>query len=84
MKTETAFAPQIQPPRQLCRAEPFGDARTFAHCLLKEPNCPYARDAGTKWLCCHPQRHRIIEHTQKYGEAGYQGPIDIEVGSIDD
>jgi hypothetical protein len=67
---------------RFCFAKKLGASTLLVECLVKQPSCHYSKSFRDVWLCCHPLKHRIAEHTHQYGHAGHQGPV--EVGSIDD
>jgi hypothetical protein len=48
-----------------CRAEPIGWAPLVAWCLFESPvKCRFSEPFESRWLCCHPQRERIVARAQ--------------------
>jgi hypothetical protein len=47
-----------------CRAEEFGFKVRSAWCLVKSPKrCSFAVPFAGGFICCHPQRERIVART---------------------
>ncbi|MBI5386982.1 MAG: hypothetical protein HZA90_20100 [Verrucomicrobia bacterium] len=66
---ESRLAPaQVLPAPAICRARGagFGD---YVDCLVEPPfKCPHALGFGYAFLCQHPQRSEIVEHTAAHAQ----------------